>query len=57
MKRENRTLQEMVKTMICENLLTKQFSTKAINTACYVLHKVFTEISLEKCLYELWRDK
>lgn len=35
-ERKNRTLQEMVKTMLYENSLPKHFWIEAINTSCYV---------------------
>ena len=35
-KRKNRTLVEMARTMLCENGLFKYFWAEAVNTACYV---------------------
>ena len=40
-ERKNRTLKEMARTMLCENNLRKYFWGEAINTACYILDRVF----------------
>ena len=39
-ERKNRSIQEMVRTMLNENSLPKYFLVEAINTACYVLNRV-----------------
>ena len=39
-ERKNRTLQEIARTMLCENSLPKQFLAEVVNTACYVLNRV-----------------
>ncbi|WP_368736198.1 DDE-type integrase/transposase/recombinase, partial [Pseudomonas aeruginosa] len=38
-ERKNRTLEEMGRTMLCENNLPKYFWAESINTACYVLNR------------------
>ena len=39
-KRKNRTIQELVRTMLNENSLPKYFWDEAINTTCYILNPV-----------------
>ena len=38
---KNRILQEMGRTMFCENSLPKYFWSEAVNTSCYVLNRIF----------------
>ena len=38
-ERKNRTLEEMARTMICENSLPKYFWAEAINTACFIINR------------------
>ncbi|GKV40372.1 hypothetical protein SLEP1_g48027 [Rubroshorea leprosula] len=56
-ERKNRTLQEMGRTMLCENQLPKYFWAEAINTACYILNRVLIRSNLNKTPYELWKNK
>ncbi|KAH9669581.1 Integrase catalytic domain-containing protein [Citrus sinensis] len=56
-KRKNRSIQEMVRTMLNENSLPKYFWAEAVNTACYVLNRVFIRPNLNKTPYELWKHR
>ena len=56
-ERKNRTLIEMVRTMLCENNLPKYFWAKAVNIACYISNRVFIGLILKKTPYELWKGK
>ena len=38
-KGKNRTLEEMARTMLCENNLPKYFWAKTINTSCYIIKR------------------
>lgn len=38
-ERRNRTLEEMARTMLCENNLSKYFWAKAVNTICYIINR------------------
>ena len=52
-KRKNRTIQEMVITMLKENNLPKYFWAKVVNTSSYVLNRVLLRPILKKTLYKL----
>ena len=56
-ERKNRTLQEMVGTMLHENNLPTYFWTETVNTSCYILNKVLIRPSLDKAPYEIWKNK
>jgi len=56
-KRKNRTLQEMARTMIHENNLAKHFWAEAVNTACYVQNRIYIRPILEKTTYELFKGR
>ncbi|RDX81681.1 hypothetical protein CR513_37611, partial [Mucuna pruriens] len=51
--RRNRTLQEMAKTMFCENSLQKHFWEEVVNIVYYVQNKILNRSMLDKTLYEL----
>ena len=51
-KRKNRTLQEMARTMLNENNLPKYFWAEVVNTSCYVLNKILLRSILKKTPYE-----
>ena len=57
MKRKNRTLKEMVHTMLCESHLPKYFWTEAVNTTCYILNRALIRPIHKKTPYELWHDR
>ena len=52
-ERKNHTLEEMARTMLCENNLPRYFWAEVINTACYILNRVLIRPILKKTLYEL----
>jgi len=56
-ERKNRTLQEMVRTMIHENNFAKHFWTEAVNTTCYVQNRIYIRPILEKAAYELFKGR
>ncbi|GAV85848.1 hypothetical protein CFOL_v3_29282 [Cephalotus follicularis] len=51
------TLQEMFRTMLCENSLPKYFWAETANSACYVLNRITIRLILKKTPYELWRGR
>ena len=51
-ERKNRSIQEMVRTMLNENALPKYFWAEAVNTACYVLNRALIRPHLNKTPYE-----
>jgi transposase InsO family protein len=52
-KRKNRTLVEMARTMIDEHRTPMCFCAEAINTACHVSNHIFLRTFLNKTAYEL----
>ena len=50
-ERNNRIIQEMARSMLCENDLPKHFWAKVVNTACYILNR---RPSLNRTPFELW---
>ena len=52
-ERRNKTLEEMARTMLCENNLPKYFWAEAINTSCYIINRVMIRPILKKTPYEL----
>ena len=47
----------MVRTMLCENNLSKYFWREAINTSCYVINRVSIRLMLSKTFYELYKGR
>ena len=56
-ERKNRTLQEMVRTMIHENNLAKHLWAEVVNTTCYVQNRIYIRPILEKTTYELFKGR
>ncbi|KAH9703924.1 hypothetical protein KPL70_011269 [Citrus sinensis] len=56
-ERNNRSIQEMARTMLNENALPKYFWAEAVNTACYVLNRVLIRPNFNKTPYEFWKDR
>ena len=52
-ERKNKSIQEMARTMLNENVLPKYFWAETINTAYYVLNRMLIRPHLNKTLYEL----
>ena len=44
-------------TILHENNLPNYFWAEAVNTSCYILNRVLIRSSLDKTLYELWKNK
>ncbi|KAJ9553546.1 hypothetical protein OSB04_017591 [Centaurea solstitialis] len=55
-ERRNRTLLDMVRTMMCHSSLPISFWGHALETAAHILNRVPTK-SVEKIPYELWKGK
>ncbi|GAA0172098.1 hypothetical protein LIER_25993 [Lithospermum erythrorhizon] len=53
-KRKNRTIQEMGRTMLNDNNLPKYFWGHVVDTACHVLNRVFLRPLVNKTPYEMW---
>ena len=56
-ERKNRTLLDMARTMLDEYKAPDQFWTKAINTACYSINRLYLHRVLKKTSYELLTGK
>ena len=54
---QNRTLQEMARTMIHVNNLAKHFWAEVVNTTCYVQNRIYIRPILEKTTYELFKGR
>ncbi|KAJ9548657.1 hypothetical protein OSB04_021200 [Centaurea solstitialis] len=55
-ERRNRTLLDMVRTMMCHSSLPVSFWGHALETAAHILNRAPTK-SVEKTPYELWKEK
>jgi hypothetical protein len=56
-KRKNRSLQKMSRTMLNEHNLPQYFWAEAVNTACYVINRTIIRNTLNKTPYELWKNR
>jgi transposase InsO family protein len=56
-ERKNRTLEEMSRTMLCENNLPKYFWAEAVSTSCYILNRALIRPILKKTPYELYHGR
>jgi hypothetical protein len=56
-ERKNRTLLDMARTMLDEYKTPDQFWAEAINTACYVINRLYLHRILKKTSYELLTGK
>ena len=56
-KRKNRTLLDMARTMIDEYKTPDRFWAKAINTACYSINRLYLHRILKKTSYEFFTAK
>jgi hypothetical protein len=56
-KRKNRTLLDMARTMLDEYKTSDRFWAKAINTACYSINRLYLHRILKKTSYELLTGK
>jgi hypothetical protein len=56
-KRKNKTIQEMARTMLMDLKLTYIFWTQAVNTTIHIQNKVILINNTEKNPYELWKGR
>ncbi|XP_056859992.1 uncharacterized protein LOC130508478 [Raphanus sativus] len=56
-ERKNRTLQEMARAMLCGNSVPSGFWAEAIETACYVINRVYVKPKTKTTPYELFKGK
>ena len=56
-ERQNRSLEELYRTMLNENLLPKYFWADAVNTTSYMLNHVLIRPILKKTPYELFKGR
>ena len=56
-ERNNRSLEELARTMLSESSLPKYFWVDAISTSCYVKNKVLIRPILKKTPYELFNGR
>ena len=55
-ERKNRSLQEMIRTLISEFGTQNYFGAKAVSTTFYILNRVFIRKVLNMAPYELWKE-
>lgn len=56
-ERKNRTLQEMVRTIMKAKELPHKFWGEAMNTSCHIINRVFLRPKTKTTPYELWKGK
>jgi transposase InsO family protein len=56
-KRKNRTLCEMARTMLDEHRTLRRFWDEAMNTACYVSNRIYLRVHKKKTCYELMHGR
>lgn len=56
-EKKNRILQEMALAMIHGNKVPTRFWAEAINTACYLINRVYVRKDTSETPYELWKAK
>ena len=56
-ERNNRTLEEMARTMLIENGLAKHYWAETVNTTNYVLNRCLITRILKKTPYELFKGR
>ncbi|GJU70350.1 retrovirus-related pol polyprotein from transposon TNT 1-94, partial [Tanacetum coccineum] len=56
-EKKNRTLQEMSRTMLNEQLLPQKFWCNAVDTSTYILNRILIRVILRKTPYELLRGR
>ena len=47
----------MARTLLNENNLPKYFLAESLNTACYIVNRVFVAKKMSKTPYEQWKGK
>jgi len=56
-ERNNRSLEELARTMLSESSLPKYFWADAVSTSCYVMNRVLIRPILKKTPYELFNER
>ncbi|XP_057808926.1 uncharacterized protein LOC131023403 [Salvia miltiorrhiza] len=56
-ERKNRTLQDMVRTMMKANNIATNFWAEAMNTAYYIINRVYLRPKTSSTPYEIWRGR
>ena len=56
-ERKNRVIQEMVRAMLYNKDLAKNFWGEAVNTACHTVNRVYFRPGTKKTPYELWKGR
>lgn len=56
-ERKNRTLQEMTRVMMKAKGVANHFWVEAMNTACYIINRVYLRSKTDKTPYELWKGR
>jgi len=56
-ERKSMSVEELARTMLNENSLSKYFWADVVNTACYVLNRVLIRPILKKTPYELFKGR
>lgn len=56
-ERKNKTLQEMAKAMIHGNNVSPRFWDEVVNTACYIINRVYVKPGTNTTPYEIWQGK
>jgi len=57
MKRKNRSLQEMTKTLLIESNIVTRFWAEVVSTTYYIVSRIFLRPILEKSPYDLFKGK
>ena len=56
-ERKNRTLEDMIRTMMVASGLPRNFWTEALNTPCYIINRCMVRPILNKTPYELFKGR
>lgn len=56
-ERKNRVIQEMARVMLHAQKIPLRFWAEAVNTACYVINRVYLRPGTLQMPYELWKDR
>lgn len=56
-ERKNRTLREMARATLHGNNVPTRFWAEAINTACYIINRVYVRRGTKITQYKLWKGK
>ena len=56
-ERKNRTLEDMIRTMLITSGLARNFWTKTLNTSCYIINRCMIRPILNKTPYEFFKGR